>query len=340
MVSDINHLFPVDEPANSARANYPFGPVVSNITWQVGGSKLGRNPNGQIVFEPRDSHKGDVARVMFYFLLHYPSNYGTFMDAIQESYLRQWYRTDPVSTKEILRANAIAVYQGRRNPLVDHPEFIDRISYFRVNTPPPQSPDIAISPSAITFGSITVGDSLDWKLLIMNNGVAPLSISSITLQSPSSDFQVGSFVGSIPADSFEVVRIRFRPTQPNQTYANTLVIQSNDPDEGTVNLSLSGSSGTTGVASQTLPDKFELFQNYPNPFNPSTTISYQLSTTELVSLKVFDILGREITTLANEVKTPGKHSAMWDAADFPSGVYFYRFTAESRTELRRMMLIK
>jgi hypothetical protein len=128
MVSDVNHLFPVDEPANSARSNYPFGPVVSGITWQNGGSKLGRNAANTIVFEPRDSHKGDVARVMFYFLLRYPSNYGTFMDATQEAALRLWYRSDAVSTKETLRCSAIAVYQLKRNPLVDHPEFIDRIT--------------------------------------------------------------------------------------------------------------------------------------------------------------------------------------------------------------------
>ena len=116
---------------------------------------------------------------MFYFLLRYPVNYGTFMDAIQEFYLRQWYRSEPVSTKEILRNDAIAFYQGRRNPLVDHPEFIDRIAYFRSGTPPPQNPDIAVSPAAVNFGAIAPGDSAEWHLLIMNAGIAPRSISAL-----------------------------------------------------------------------------------------------------------------------------------------------------------------
>jgi hypothetical protein len=88
------------------------------------------------------------------------------------------------------------------------------------------------------------------------------------------------------------------------------------------------------------PASFRLEQNYPNPFNPSTTIGYQLSTSSIVSLKVFDILGREIATLVSEVKTPGKYSATWNAAGFSSGVYFYRFTSDGHTEFRSMVLIK
>jgi len=340
MVSDINHLFPVDEPANSARANYPFGPVVSNITWQLGGSKLGRNPNGQIAFEPRDSHKGDVARVMFYFLLRYPNNYGTFMDAIQEFYLRQWYRSDPVSTKEILRNTAIALYQGKRNPLVDHPEFIERISYFRANTPPPQDPDIAVSTIAINFGTAAVGDSVEWRLLIMNRGVAPLGISSISLQSPSLNFQVVSFVTSVPVDSFQQVRIRFRPTLPNQTYTNSLIIQSNDPDEGMLSIALSGSSGATAVVQEQLPGTFQLYQNYPNPFNPTTSIKYQTPSTSLVTVKVFDVLGREVATITRETMEPGTHSITWNSSGLPSGVYFYRMTAGAFTATRKLLMLQ
>ncbi|MEK9137571.1 MAG: T9SS type A sorting domain-containing protein, partial [Bacteroidota bacterium] len=88
------------------------------------------------------------------------------------------------------------------------------------------------------------------------------------------------------------------------------------------------------------PTEFRLEQNYPNPFNPSTTISYQLSTSTLVSLKVFDILGREITTLVNEVNTPGRYSVTWNAVNFSSGVYFCRFAAGGHTEIRTMVLIK
>ena len=76
MKSDLYHLFPTDITANSIRSNYAFGKVVSNIIWQVGGSKLGNNNLGQLVFEPRDIHKGDVSRSMFYFVTRYPHDMG------------------------------------------------------------------------------------------------------------------------------------------------------------------------------------------------------------------------------------------------------------------------
>jgi hypothetical protein len=69
MRSDLYHLFPTDVNANAIRSNYPFGNVVSGVIWDSAGSKLGRNNLNQIVFEPRDVHKGDVSRSMLYFLI-------------------------------------------------------------------------------------------------------------------------------------------------------------------------------------------------------------------------------------------------------------------------------
>jgi hypothetical protein len=72
------------------------------------------------------------------------------------------------------------------------------------------------------------------------------------------------------------------------------------------------------------PETFELFQNYPNPFNPTTVISYQLSTVCQVTLKIYDILGKEVATLVNEQKEPGGYEEAWDASRYSSGVYIYR----------------
>jgi hypothetical protein len=89
-----------------------------------------------------------------------------------------------------------------------------------------------------------------------------------------------------------------------------------------------------------VPYKFRLEQNYPNPFNPSTAINFQLSATSHVTLKVFDVLGREVTTLVDETRHAGKHSVSFDARELPSGVYFYRLTAGGAVETKRMMLLK
>jgi len=86
--------------------------------------------------------------------------------------------------------------------------------------------------------------------------------------------------------------------------------------------------------------KFSLDQNYPNPFNPSTTISFTLPSNSLVSLKVFDILGREVATLVSEKLCAGNHLRQWNAVDLPSGVYFYRLTAGSFTDTKKFVLLK
>jgi photosystem II stability/assembly factor-like uncharacterized protein len=85
---------------------------------------------------------------------------------------------------------------------------------------------------------------------------------------------------------------------------------------------------------------YSLSPNYPNPFNPATTISYTIQNESNVVIKIFDILGNELTTLVNEDKLPGIYKLKWNAADFPSGVYFYRIQAGSFTETKKMILLK
>lgn len=98
----------------------------------------------------------------------------------------------------------------------------------------------------------------------------------------------------------------------------------------------------TGTANNisTLPTEFALEQNYPNPFNPMTSIEFQVSSFKFVKLKVFDIIGKEVATLVNEKLSAGTYSVNWDAAEFPSGVYFYRLTTDGYSETKRMLLLK
>ena len=85
---------------------------------------------------------------------------------------------------------------------------------------------------------------------------------------------------------------------------------------------------------------YKLYDNFPNPFNPLTNISYYLPSGENVVLKVFDILGNEIETLVDEFKQPGIHSMIFNAKDFPSGVYFYSIEAGNYSDRKKMMVIK
>jgi hypothetical protein len=90
----------------------------------------------------------------------------------------------------------------------------------------------------------------------------------------------------------------------------------------------------------TVPSPFALGQNYPNPFNPSTTISFYLPSKLFASLKVYDILGREVATLVSEELPQGKYSRLWNAAGMSSGVYFYRLQAGTFTETNKLVLLR
>jgi hypothetical protein len=89
-----------------------------------------------------------------------------------------------------------------------------------------------------------------------------------------------------------------------------------------------------------LPESYNLFQNYPNPFNPSTTIRYSITNSELVRIKVYDILGREVRVLVNEFKQPGNYAIKFDATGLASGIYLYRIESGSFVQTKKMILLK
>jgi photosystem II stability/assembly factor-like uncharacterized protein len=89
-----------------------------------------------------------------------------------------------------------------------------------------------------------------------------------------------------------------------------------------------------------VPRGFSLCQNFPNPFNPTTTISFSLPSQAFVSLKVFDALGREVSTLVNEELSAGDHVLEWNAVNMPSGVYYYRLRAGASTQTRKLVLLR
>ncbi|RPI65099.1 MAG: T9SS C-terminal target domain-containing protein [Ignavibacteriales bacterium] len=94
------------------------------------------------------------------------------------------------------------------------------------------------------------------------------------------------------------------------------------------------------ILQYSIPTEYKLEQNYPNPFNPSTSIRYQVSSISQVSIKVYDILGNEVTTLVNEQKEPGYYEIDFNAGSFASGVYIYRLQANNYVSTKKMMLLK
>ncbi|MCC7158342.1 MAG: S8 family serine peptidase [Ignavibacteria bacterium] len=95
-----------------------------------------------------------------------------------------------------------------------------------------------------------------------------------------------------------------------------------------------------GIQSIEIPNYFSLSQNYPNPFNPSTTIKFSLPKAELVTLKVYDVLGKEVAVLVNEMKEPGFYNVDFNGSNMASGIYFYRIEAGEFSAVKKLMLIK
>jgi ligand-binding sensor domain-containing protein len=89
-----------------------------------------------------------------------------------------------------------------------------------------------------------------------------------------------------------------------------------------------------------VPMQFSLSQNYPNPFNPATTISFSIPTRSFVSLKVYDAVGREVSTLVSEELAAGMYGTQWEAIGFASGTYFYRLQAGTFTETKKLILLR
>jgi hypothetical protein len=133
----------------------------------------------------------------------------------------------------------------------------------------------------------------------------------------------------------------------NSTEINNYIFTDRDVPYGnyTYRLKQTNYDGTykysAEVNAEVLPvTTFSLMQNYPNPFNPSTSIKYSLPSEEFVTLKVFDILGREVTTLVNQKQGIGEHTINFDASRFNSGVYFYSIRAGKFTDTKKMLLTK
>jgi len=88
------------------------------------------------------------------------------------------------------------------------------------------------------------------------------------------------------------------------------------------------------------PNNFILYQNYPSLFNPATDISFKVAKDEFVSLKIYDVFGNEIKTLASEEKEPGEYKIVFDATALSSGVYFYQLKTESFVQTKKMILMR
>ena len=139
------------------------------------------------------------------------------------------------------------------------------------------------------------------------------------------------------------------PYTPAPVELDTMVLHPFPVSDETITPSITHPSPTirsicvlTGIQhnQNEVPDEFKLKQNYPNPFNPSTNIEFSIPQSGFVSLKVYDIAGKEVGNLINEVKTKGNYLVSFSAKELPSGIYFYRLSHNGISEVKKMTLVK
>lgn len=192
MRSDLHHLYPAYGTWNSTRSNHPFDEITDSQTekWMLSSQSQTTIPSNNIdsyseysnsTFEPREDHKGNVARAIFYFYTMYPTQAGSITKVANPNTLYQWHLADPVDANEIARNNAIQQYQGDRNPYIVHPEYIARAWGF---TPQPTTPSTPVLQLATTTTNITISwndlsNEEGYKLYRSTNGTNYTKISDI-----------------------------------------------------------------------------------------------------------------------------------------------------------------
>ncbi|MCS6966529.1 MAG: endonuclease [Candidatus Kapabacteria bacterium] len=176
-LSDLHHLFPTLAEANERRGNLPYG-VVRTALWQLGGSRYGLDSAGAEVFEPRDQHKGDAARALFYVALRYGNMTG-FLSPSHEALLRRWHWQDTVEEWERMRTQRVARLQGAANPVVERPRLVERLYRIGSSADFPAVPQLAISDTLLEYR----GDALQWRLdlALLNTGWGTAQVRSVDL---------------------------------------------------------------------------------------------------------------------------------------------------------------
>jgi photosystem II stability/assembly factor-like uncharacterized protein len=195
---------------------------------------------------------------------------------------------------------------------------------------------------AIRANTTTASNSVNGKVMRMNPVVSNLKDAILYARLGN------TFVRCGMSDGNGVYHLQSLPTGTLKIIANRFGFSG---DSATVNVTSTGNTdsinfylrylyvGIKKIGSE-VPSEFKLFQNYPNPFNPVTNIKYQITNNKLVTLKIYDILGKEVAVLVNEKQSPGVYEVTFDCSMLPSGVYFYKLTSGDFSEIKKAILIK
>lgn len=194
MKSDIHHLFPTYGSWNSTRSNHPFAEIPDNETtkWMYLDNSQTSIPSSNIdlyseyansKFEPREDHKGNCARAIFYFYTMYPTQAGDLSSVADINELYQWHLDDPVDASEISRNNAIEQYQGDRNPYIDYPDAVAAAWDLSGSNPTvPATPTLSLTAnsSSLDLSWTNVSDESGYSLYKSSDGSSYSLLTSLS----------------------------------------------------------------------------------------------------------------------------------------------------------------
>ncbi len=203
-------------------------------------------------------------------------------------------------------------------------------------------PMIAVNENVVGLNILPINGNSSWA-----SDLATLLHNSIIYLGGSSWLTIEPSEGVVNAGSSQEVTFTMNSEGMSEgTYYGTLHVFSNDPTNVYSTMDITFGVGTgIGGGNGNIPSKYELSQNYPNPFNPSTNIIYALPVSAKVTVKIFDVLGREVSTLVNKQVEAGTHSIKFNGINLTSGVYFYAIRAEgvdgsSFVDAKKFILMK
>lgn len=323
MQSDLHHLYPADGTANTIRSNDPYANL-STFTWSNGGSKS----NGS-AFEPRNEQKGNVAVSLFYFGLKYNgvANVSTSWLTPQESTLRGWLNNFPPNAIARKRNIDINAAQNNRNPFIDYPQFMDRISTISGTATVSITKSLLLPELSADFGFVNVGASKQYQVMVVNNGRDSVQLSNAVVTGTGF-----SLVGSFPtmwlkAGEAVAIPVDFTPTVAGAS-AGTLTFNTDITAFPSYTVALNA-NGATSVIEPGF--RFQQLEVFPNPavtygsaqrvpvvfVMANEALSNQPSGLELVNA-----LGQRVQTRTQMVDS---FKIAVDVQSLPAGVYTLRF---------------
>lgn len=331
MQSDLFHLYPTDDNANNVRSSFRFGVVTGTPTWTDGGSKF-----GGVFFEPRDQHKGEVARAMFYFVVRY-QNYQGFLTT-QENTLRTWMKAFPPNTIEIKREADIFFYQKNHNPFIVYPQFIDRISSISNTSVAPVIASIDLTDSIIDYGFVSPFAANVYNYVIVNKGNTPVAFSNLSLTNTTL-FSFANGTGSNASlQPGEALKVQISLTTAN---SDSLVEYFNFTTDIP---SLPSVSIPIFVNYSQLPLNVATFTNskpemalFPNPSNGAIKLNYKLNAASQGKFLVYNLLGKLVF---EQELDENEQSIDLNFEGFSGGVYTCELRAGITSEFKKLILLR